>query len=138
MSHEVNICSIISSLSGLRNLFKNKIFEKMMSIGYGEPKHTSTLQLLRGAASSMLGCIYISWGKKFYFCIKSRYSTSAIINSVNFSDVIAMRKTDSQDMDRILEARAHDMLPEFKDLSSRLMDYLKVIFPLTICCRASL
>lgn len=110
-----------------------------MRIGSGEPKHTSTLQLLRGARSSMLGYIYISWGeKKFYFCIKSRYSTSAIINSVNFSDVIAMRKTDSQDMARIFEARAHDMLQEFKDLSSRLMDYLKVIFPLAICCRASL
>ena len=74
----------------------------------------------------------------FYFCLKSRYSTSAIINSVNFSDVIAMRKTDSQDMARIFESRAHDMLQEFKDLSSRLMDYLKVIFPLAICCHASL
>lgn len=49
-----------------------------------------------------------------------------------------MRKTDSQDMARIFEAQAHDMQQEFKDLSSRLMDYLKVIFSLAICCQASL
>lgn len=65
----MNICSI-SSLSVLRNLFRNKIFEKMMWIGSGEPKHTSTLQLLRGAISSTLGYIYISWGEKILFLHK--------------------------------------------------------------------
>lgn len=35
-----------------------------MWIGSGKPNYTSTLQLLRGAISSMLGYIYISWGEK--------------------------------------------------------------------------
>lgn len=51
----------LMSLLALRNLFKYKIFEKLM-VTWFSVKPNIAGQLLCGAPSSTLGYIYISWG----------------------------------------------------------------------------